>query len=525
MSNSFSSEPRRYLIAIGSPYCPNMKLSQLNSVESDIKRVTKLFKEQQHYEIVLSDQIPIGATSQRIKSNVVSWFSDANRKSSDCVVVYYAGHGDEVGKFGEHYLFTVESNLEELLTTAISTEEFAKSFFQGDQSRTPQNILLILDTCYANAGGQQISQVLSKLKDVALEGSGFWVICSSDANTEAGDGAFVEALCAVMDHNRKEFQQDGEFISIETLVGRINEHFKTTGQAQRALADSRKIGQETTFFRNPRYVTPDDASPQLMPEQRNWCSQLVDCLCSLDYRPQTRVFEDCTCRARHVAAFVVQARDTRIQRWLVKRLFNQLPNVRNARVFPFVIPAHPLWKLRDFDELWSDFAKRLRCDSNSRIVLDELVKIYQTKPVIVAMYDWQVSRRSQQLQTQVLTEFWQPLVQAIRDLPNQPSRSRLVLFLAEGATRDPEVVDDVNLPIRLAPLTEIIRDEVADWLDSQRVSPVLQQVQSEDVITRLIEQEIGEWDADPVQTIQEICYVFDLENGIADIESEWRLMG
>ncbi|MGK7894795.1 MAG: hypothetical protein AB4372_14560, partial [Xenococcus sp. (in: cyanobacteria)] len=93
-------------------------------------------------------------------------------------------------------------------------------------SRTPQNILLILDTCYANAGGQQISQVLSKLKDVALEGSGFWVICSSDANTEAGDGAFVEALCAVMDNNRKEFQQDGEFISIETLVGRINEHYE-----------------------------------------------------------------------------------------------------------------------------------------------------------------------------------------------------------------------------------------------------------------------------------------------------------
>ncbi len=501
-----------------------MNLPKLTCIESDIDRVTTLFKAQ-GYERVLADQIDLDDTSQRIKDAIGRWFASSQRRASDCVIVYYGGHGDEGGRFGHHYLFTFESTENRIVGTAIKTKDFVENFFQGCQDTSPQNVLLILDTCYANVGGRQISEVLSELKGVTPVGSGFWVICSSDTNTEAGDGAFVEALCAVMNPERAEFQQDGEFIPIETLVSRINHYFETTKQAQRAIADGRGIQQATTFFRNPRFVTTDDTSLQSMPGRRNWCSQLVDCLWSLDYRSQTRVFEDYTCPSRRVAAFVVQARDTRIQRWLVKRLFNQLPNVRNARVFPFVIPAHPLWKHRDFDELWIDLAKMLKCQAESTVVLDKLVEIYQTKPVIVAMYGWQESYRSQQLQKQVLTEFWQPLVQAIRDLPNQPSRSRLVLFLTEGATRDPEVVDDVNFPIRLAPLTEIIRDEVADWLDSRSLSPILHQVRSEDAITILIEQEIGEWDAEPVQTLQEICYVFDLENGIADIESEWRLVG
>jgi tetratricopeptide (TPR) repeat protein len=228
-----------------------MRLPDLEHVRSDIQRVTELFTAQ-GYERVLSDQIDLDDTSLRIRNAISSWFASAERRSSDCVVIYYGGHGDEGGQFQHHYLFTIESTEARIGDTAIKTKDLVESLFQGNEDTCPQNVLLILDTCYANVGGRQISQVLSELKGVAPIGSGFWVILSSDAKTEAGDGAFVEALCTVLHPERTEWQHDGAFLPIETLISRINHHFETTGQAQRAIADGRGIQQKTRFFRNPR---------------------------------------------------------------------------------------------------------------------------------------------------------------------------------------------------------------------------------------------------------------------------------
>lgn len=524
MSQSFSTEPRRYLIAIGSPYCPRLRLSNLNRVESDIRQVADLFCKQ-GYERVLSDQIAIASTAPVIKQSIVSWFSSPDRQASDHVVVYYGGHGDEGGRFGQHYLFTVESTETQLLTTAIEASELVKSFFQGDPNKSPQNILLILDTCYANAGGQQISAALSQLKESVPEGSGFWMISSSDSNTEAGDGAFVEAFCAVMNSDCDAFQRCGEFLPIETLIDQINQHFTQTRQAQRAIADSRGIQQTTAFIRNPRYSVPGDSTYPANQEQEQ-LTRLIDCLWSLDYRLQSRAFEDYTKpRSRRAAAFVVQAKDTSIQHWLVQRLVNQLPNAKNAKVLPFAIPAHPMWRQRNVDELWIDLGKKLECKPDKTTVLDALAATYQTKPVICAMYDWPHSEasqeRSQKLQKDVLTEFWQPLVRKIKDLPNQPHRSRLILFLAEGSAKAPEVSDDLNVPIRLAPLVEIGSDDVTEWLEDDLVNEIL----GKDRIKVLIEEEIIGWESDPLETLKQICYVFGLENGVNSIESEWRLVG
>jgi len=524
MSQSFSSEPRRYLIAIGSPYCPGIELPELTRVKSDIQTITNLF-ETQGYKRVLADQIHLGATSQLIKQSIGSWFSGSDRQASDHVVVYYGGHGDEGGRFGQHYLFTVESTETQLFTTAIEASELVKSFFQGDPKKSPQNILLILDTCYANAGGQQISAALSQLKGVAPEGSGFWMISSSDSNTEAGDGAFVEAFCAVMNPDCDAFQRCGEFLPIETLIHQINQRLTQTRQAQRAIADSRGIQQTTAFIRNPRYGVPGDSTYPANQEQEQ-PTRLINCLWSLDYRLQSRAFEDyAKPRSRRAAAFVVQAKDRSIQHWLVKRLVNQLPNFKNAKVLSLVIPAHPMWTQRNFDELWLDLGKKLECKPDKTTVLDALAATYQTKPVILAMYDWPHSEalqeRSQKLQKDVLTEFWQPLIKKIKDLPNQPHRSRLILFLAEGSAKAPEVSDDLNVPIRLAPLVEIGRDDVAEWLESDLVDEIL----GKDRIKVLMEEEIIGWESDPLETLQQICYVFELENGVASIESEWRLVG
>ena len=62
-------------------------------------------------------------------------------------------------------------------------------------------------------------------------------------------------------------------------------------------------------------------------------------------------------------------------------------------------------------------------------------------------------------------------------------------------------------------------------MESDVVYPKLSQLRTEAQLGTLINEEILEWDPDPVAAIEQICYIFELENGIADIEAEWRLAG
>ena len=253
MSNfTENDEPRRYLIAIGSPACPNMGLSRLEGVRRDVQRIVELFTHsQQGYQRVLADQIRLGATSSKIKNALGNWFSHSERKSSDCVVIYYAGHGDEGGRFGDHYLFTVESDRSDLTNTTIETRSLIRSLFQGGND-SPQNVLLILDVCYAGIGQRQASEVLGKLRGVNPAGSGFWIIASSDSHTEAGDGAFVAALGNVMQFEDEALQNRADFLSINNLVQRINQQLEQAQQAQKVIAWGAEIQKQAAFIRHPQ---------------------------------------------------------------------------------------------------------------------------------------------------------------------------------------------------------------------------------------------------------------------------------
>lgn len=285
--------------------------------------------------------------------------------------------------------------------------------------------------------------------------------------------------------------------------------------------------QRSSLWKN---LLSEASADEDLQSRRKSSSQIVECLWSLDCDPQCQQFKDNTTRTRRAAAFVVQAKDKRIQHWLVKRLVNQIPNVANARVFPITVPAHPMWRNGNFGELWTDLARELQCPNEPAAVIKALVQVYRTKPIIMAMYGWSGVSRSQALQKQVLDELWQPLVEAIGALEEQPLRSRVILFLAEGREQADEssaADDPANpvVPIRLEPLTQISNDHLAEWFESDAVYPVLSQYIPEDRIGALINEQILEWGSDPHQAIEEICYTFGLKNGISDIEADWRLAG
>lgn len=247
---------RRYLIAIGSPECPDMKAPPLNRVSEDVKRIVAFFTgEKQGYEQALADEIPLGAPAQVIQDAIGQWFASSEREPSDLVLIYYAGHGDLAGNLNHHYLFTSDSNERELTRKAIKTSGLVELFFEGAGNR-PLNILLLLDTCYSGKGGGQAVAAVAQAKENAFkgQGSGFWVIASAGPLDEAGDGSFVNAFLSVMEDDAWVPKRSGvEFINPLDLKDAINDWFEKKGLEQRAEGDVTGNRERHTFICNEAY--------------------------------------------------------------------------------------------------------------------------------------------------------------------------------------------------------------------------------------------------------------------------------
>ena len=249
MSNSTEQESRRYLIAIGSPSAGEVQATRLENVENDVQRIVNLFVNiEQGYERVLADSIKLGAMTHEIQNALTSWFGSEDRRASDCVIIYYAGHGGEDGNFGSHYLYTSGSRSTDLHTTAIETSSFVKLFFEGHCNR-PQNVLLILDVCYAGHGTTELIKNLTKTTNI--NPANFWVIGSANANTEASDGGFVDALESVM--NDRQWKSGEEFLNPSTLTDEINKHFQLKKSTQRAVVSTLNHQNQAILIVNPLF--------------------------------------------------------------------------------------------------------------------------------------------------------------------------------------------------------------------------------------------------------------------------------
>lgn len=468
-----------------------------------------------------------------------------NQGQDDLLLVYFACHGTRHSD-DQPRLVATDTRKSLLADRAISITEIE----QGMNSSGAGCKILMLDACHIGLGtntrAPEDPELLRKIHDLA---KGYALLAAStdqqDAHEWEGVKHGVFSFYALSGLSGKADLHGKNYVTVNDLSGYILTKLQDWGVRQGAdqVPQGRVEGNLGDFILvdNHQALQPSIAvaSAQLEPALANQGiqsrgrspAQVVDCLWSLDCETQCQAFKGGIPRSRRAAAFVVQAKDSRIQHWLVKRLVNQIPNVANARVFPFVVPNHPMWKTRDFGELWIDLARKLQCSTEPAAVIDALVQVYCTKPIIMAMYGWSGMARSQTLQQQVLDELWKPLVEAVGALDGPPLRSRVILFLAEGhkpATLSAAAASSPAnpvVPLRLEPLAAITSDHIADWMESDVVYPHLSQVIHPAQLGTLINEEILEWDTDPVAAIEQICYIFELENGIADIEAEWRLAG
>ena len=259
--------PGRYLIAIGSPSCPEMGLPELDRVSSDVERITGVLCDgRQGYRRVLADRIPLRSPARTIEDELETWFASPERAAVDCVIVYIAGHGGDEGKFGDHYLFTSDSNENRLNGKAIRCKALAQLFFEGAGER-PQNVLLLLDTCYSAQGAGQAAAAVAGARSKALRpGAGFWVISSADANTEAADGAFVDAVCAVLTDEAWLHASRETYLNPASFKDAINEYLDK--HPQRAEMDVVGSQLRAEFIRNPGAYRHRDGQP--LEDEGHW---------------------------------------------------------------------------------------------------------------------------------------------------------------------------------------------------------------------------------------------------------------
>ena len=140
-----------------------------------------------------------------------------------------------------------------LSDTAIRTEELFNWFFEGHNER-PQNLLVILDTCYSGKGSGQAATLAAASKGTSFDDAedGMCVIASARPNDEAGDGHFVDALLAVTKDTALG-DRSQKYVHPDDLVEKINDWFKDKELAQRAETDKVAARRMPRFIINSNY--------------------------------------------------------------------------------------------------------------------------------------------------------------------------------------------------------------------------------------------------------------------------------
>lgn len=263
------SENARYLITIGCPESPGMGLDPLPRVERDIHEVKQwLSGEKQGYKD--TGLIHISAKATEIRSMVGEWVTKQDRSPLDFVVVYVASHGAS-GEFNEHTICTIDAQRDKR-HTQLFTSELVQTLLSGGPTRA-QNILIILDLCYAGAGAIEALQatVAKSPGRFSGEGAGVWIIATSDANSVAMDGKFVDALLDVI-QDESWFPAGGQrYCSPHSIAAALNQRWIMTGEPWRVHLIGSGVPGQDGFFRNPKHISHADGTT--LEELRYWISK------------------------------------------------------------------------------------------------------------------------------------------------------------------------------------------------------------------------------------------------------------
>ncbi|NEQ83541.1 MAG: caspase family protein [Moorea sp. SIO2I5] len=242
-----------YLIACGTSNYKNKDADyQLPSVATDIEKVVDILTKQFGYEQVLTN-LRLNPKKDELITQFSDWLQHEDRCESDRVIFYYSGHGEDQTKdgnpLGKHYLIMEDTNFQQIPQTSLATEELCLPL--NNPGVKIEQILYIIDTCYAGVGTDDIMKYVSKVEKSKPVTNRVAMLVSAIAACRAKDIAirsvFSSGLKEAFEDLSKKYIYSKSFIHPDYLVETINEK-KKSSEAQ--LASYSAYGSEISakFF-------------------------------------------------------------------------------------------------------------------------------------------------------------------------------------------------------------------------------------------------------------------------------------
>lgn len=237
-----AAQGRRFLIAMGVGTYTDAGIDDLPGVPLDVGRVRALL-EPMDYTLALPE---LTADPDRdLVQRIEEWALETDLGPQDVVVVYFAGHG--VKAADRHHLLCAGSRAG-LYTTALASEDLCRPLMTSPVG----HLLVILDTCYAGAGTEEIAKLAAELAASQRGAAGRWMMAAARGKEPARENAFVDALAHVLKQPQAGARQ--EYLGVREVTERINEYFRTKHPAQHARHSTIDSDGHAPFFRNRAHI-------------------------------------------------------------------------------------------------------------------------------------------------------------------------------------------------------------------------------------------------------------------------------
>jgi len=147
-----------------------------------------------------ADVLGESPTSVELRDRLRGFCLSADRHPDDYVVVYLTGHG-EILEDGDFVVLTRDTHPSDLLNRTVPAADIVKMALAGTRVR---RLLLLLDTCYAGRGGEDMTrEALRRIDDPgkrpddrgeAAEGGGGVLVAATRPYQQALPGVFTSCL-------------------------------------------------------------------------------------------------------------------------------------------------------------------------------------------------------------------------------------------------------------------------------------------------------------------------------------------
>ncbi len=255
--------------------------------------------------------------------------------------------------------------------------------------------------------------------------------------------------------------------------------------------------------------------------------QMAEALQRLNYRGQQAVFDEFLDSDRTIEAFVVEVTydiEAELQKCLVSRLSRALIGGTSPAFQTLGVDRN--WRSNPLSELTSRLAPALGLAGTVGVeaIHESLLRLCRTQSVVIVLYG--VPAMGSDSLSNLMDEFWYPLVDQVENLQGQADQGRILLFLAgdrplaslreqaskQGTLDYPKALENITPP------------ELEDW---RKITEVRQFINCrQEIVPNLTARlkQIRSQD-NAYATMENVCEIFGFEGGLEQFEPFWKLSG